>query len=84
MTMTVKCPKCHTTIDAATAADLSDDTPKQGDLAVCWTCGYVMKFDGPIPLPRTLTPDEERDILSSPDVMDALIRVAMAKRNSIQ
>lgn len=82
--MTAKCPKCNQDIDAATAVDMSGDLPKAGDLCMCWTCGFVMKFDGPVPLPRALTPEEERDILSSPEIMDAFIKYAVAKKASLQ
>jgi hypothetical protein len=78
------CPKCSAPIDAATATDHSDTLPYAGAICICIKCGWVMIFDGDPLLPRDLHPDEQMDVLSDPDVMAALVRIALANRTRLQ
>jgi hypothetical protein len=79
------CPKCGAVIDAATAVDPDDkDVPRTGDISICIKCGWVMIFDGDPALPRDLLPSEQLDVLSDPDIMAALIQIAVANRTRLQ
>lgn len=73
------CLKCGTANDASVSTRGPTDKPKDGELAVCWKCGYLSAFtdDGKL---RKLSPVELSKISASQMIQVARFQKAIARR----
>lgn len=73
------CLKCGAIHDAATAPMDPTAKPSDGDLSVCWKCGYLSAFtdDGKL---RKLTPVELSKISASQMIQVARFQKAITRR----
>lgn len=64
------CRRCGHKLDAATAVDKPEATPKAGDASICWGCGLLSIFTADLTR-RDPTPTEMIDLISDPTLRAA-------------
>lgn len=70
------CPHCGVFLDGATNLDLfSTDAPEPGAFSVCAYCATFLRLDHAMRLVK-LTPSDYQELLSEPEQMNKLIRMA--------
>lgn len=68
------CRRCGHKLDAATAIDKPEATPREGDASVCWGCGLLSIFTADLTR-REPTPTELADMMVNPALLAALAHI---------
>jgi C4-type Zn-finger protein len=73
----VPCPVCGHTLDAVRSPFMEGDTPRPGDMTICFKCAAVLTFDEP-PAVHIVT-EEEKVKLTAEELEDLLLAQHMVQ-----